>query len=631
MTRTGKAHSAGRTVGIAALAAVLGWHASALASGQPGIEAEVSSETVGVGEQFTYTLSLTNAEGGSLENPKFGQLTVIQGPSKSSQSSIMIMNGQTQATTTLNYTWVLEAPNEGRFTIGAAKLQIRGQSLESNAVEVTCSGQAPPPRPAPRRSNPFDPFSNDPFDAFDNFPGFQQPQRGHGDSDVFLRAVVDKTDAYLGEQVTLSIYAYTQTPISSVQNLSSPKLDGFWTEELESPTQLAGEQKIIHGQQYTVYMLRRRALFPLRAGELTIDGFEAEIGLGVSMFFGAAPESVKRKAAPVKINVKPLPAAGQPPGFEASNVGSYTLTAQVPNHVAQLGQPIQLKVTLEGSGNIKGIRAPKPQLPAGLKTYDPTTTDKQKNIASRFGGTKTVEYVIIPERTGDFVIPPLELPMFDPAKGEYTVLRTQPVDIHVTPADNSAPVSSGGQVAAPSVSNVLSGGIRPIRIESAADVPSKPLWQRKIFWPLAGGPVAAWVVLLSGSAFIGTLRRRDPKRLKERRAHSAASRRLRAARAMLEANDANGLHAEVTRALQQFVTDKTAVAALGLTREELGRALMDRGYPAPNVRALVELLERCETARFSPGSSSPEQLAKLLDDANRTLDTLESIRPARAA
>jgi hypothetical protein len=611
---------------MAALAVMLGWNHAAVAASQPSVEAQVSTDSIGVGEQATYSITVQNADGAQLQEPSFGDLTIVAGPTRSSQSSIMIMNGQTQATTSIVYTWTIEAPREGKFTIGPAKLEFHGQTLESNQVTVNCSGQA---APRPNRRSPFSSFP-DPFDQldqFDNFPGFNAPSPRHGDSDLFLRAVVDRNEVYLGDQVTLTIYAYSTTPLAGVQNMSVPKLDGFWAEDLEAPSHLEPEQRLVNRTPYYVYMLRRRALFPLRAGELTIEPFEAEMSMSAVMFFGAPPEVAKRKSAPVKLTVKPLPAAGQPPNFEATSVGSYTLHVDTRGGTVQLGQPLQVKVTLEGTGNIKSVRIPRPQLPPGLKTYDPTVTDKARIIGGKYGGTRTMEWVIIAERTGDFVIPPIELPLFDPARGEYTVARTQPISLHVTAVDGAIPMAAGDRVAAPPVSNVLSGGIRPIRIQADAAIPAPALWRRTLFWPLTAGPVAAWVLLLSGGFVFQSLRRRDPTRLKERRARSAASRRLKTARAMLAANDASGFHAEVTQALQQFVTDKTRVAALGLTRAELGRALIERGYPEEHVANLTRILERCENARFAPGGTSKSDLTSMLDEASETLDALERVRP----
>jgi hypothetical protein len=293
----------------------------------------------------------------------------------------------------------------------------------------------------------------------------------------------------------------------------------------------------------------------------------------------------------------------------------------------QLGEPVNLKVVLEGIGNLKSARVPKPNFPAGLKPFDPTATDKEHTQGGRYGGTKTIEWILNPQQTGDFVIPPVEMPIFDPSKGEYTVATTEPIPLHVSPAPGGTPISKNGEVTQPVATNVLSGGVRPIRIQPDVVVPAPPIWRRTLFWPVTAAPLFAWAFIFAGTFVMNSLRKRDPNRLKERRAHSAASRRLKAAQGFLAANDANGFHAEIARSLQQFVIDKTGVEVLGLTRDELGRTLTERGYPRPQVVALVHILEKCENARFAPSAELQQDMANLLDQATRTLDALESTKP----
>lgn len=597
----------------------------ALAAGTPSIEAQLTTDTLSLGEQTTFSLVIQNAEGSQVTLPNFGELLVGE-PQRSSQSSIMISGGQMQTTTSIVYTWVIEAPREGKFTIGPAKVTFKGQAYQSQPVQVTCSGQAapaPPPKQRQQQRNPFSFF--DPFDSNDDsFPGFQHSRRG--DTDIYLRAVTDKSEVYLGEQVTLTLYAYSSNMITTVQNLSMPKLDGFWAEDIEAPTELRREQKVVNGVGYNVYMLRKRAIFPLRAGDLTIDGMEADIGEGIPMFPSAQPDTVKRKSQPVKLTVKPLP-AGAPAGFEPGSVGTFQLIAQASPQTTPLGQPIQLKIVLEGIGNIKNIQVPKPQLPDGLKTYDPTVTEKIRPAAGRYGGTRTIEWVVIPNRTGDFTIPPIELPFFDPSRGAYATARTNPITLHVSPGDVPSASTGGGPVAAPQASNILSGGLRPTRIVAEVAPSSPPLWKRTMFWPLTGAPIAAWLFIFGGSLFTNSMRRRDPKKLKERRAHSEASKRLKTARTLLEKNDSVGFHAEVTRSLQQFIEDRIGVVATGLTREELGKTLIEKGHTPGLVRSLIHIFERCETARFSPQGGTSAEMEKLFGEASAALDALGGRAP----
>lgn len=638
MARTGDL----RTRTLAALVGLAAFALSAQAMARPVLEAELGQATIGLGQRTTYTLTIRGGQGGELSLPRFGDL-IVHGPTKQSQSIFRFINGQQTLETAQSYTWQVEGPKDGVYLIGPGVLEVKGEKFSSNAVELTVDGDAQPraQQPSSRRqaTNPFagTPFgggSVDPFDALDAFGDLdEQIERWTGgarntQSDVFLTAAVDKKSVFLGEQVTLSLYLMSRANITGVQTISFPKLDGFWAEDVESPTQLVPEPRVIDGVHYNAYLLRRRALFPLKSGKLVIEPVEAQINLGIGLFFGAQAETVKRRSRSVTLDIKPLPAEGQPPDFEAAHVGSWTLSASVPEGEVKLGQPVQLKVTVEGRGNVKNLRMPKPDLPVGLKTYDPTVTDKPRISGRRYGGSRVAEWVVVPERTGRFTIPPLEFRYFDPASGKYRTSRTQQVELEVGAGDvaQAPQVSAPGTVAVPTAANVLSGGIRPVRLEATLAAATAPAWARAWFWPVTAAPVTAWLLLLGGGWVMGALRARDPDQLKQRRARGVAGKRLKGASERLDANDATGFLAAVEKALLEFVTDRLGVAARGLTRDELRQALLAKKLPEASVTALVEVLESCETARFMPGATSPSAMRGLFDKAKSVIEALDDAR-----
>lgn len=635
MARTGDLRRA-----VPVLLGLLAFAVSAHAQARPTLEAELAQTSVAPGQRTTYTLTIRGAQGGELSLPRFGDL-IVHGPQKSSQSIFRFVNGQQTLETAQSYTWEVEGSSEGVYLIGPGVLEVKGEKFASNAVELTVDAAVQPRAQQPSRRQPSNPFAGtpfggavDPFDAFDAFGDLdEQIERWAGgrrttQSDVFLTAAVDKKSVYLGEQVTLSLYLMSRANITGVQTISFPKLDGFWAEDVESPTQLVPEPRVIDGVHYNAYLLRRRALFPLKSGKLVIEPVEAQVNLGIGLFFGAQAETVKRRSRSVTLEVKPLPAEGQPPDFEAAHVGSWSLSATVPEGEVKLGQPVQLRVVVEGRGNVKNLRMPRPELPPGLKTYDPTVTDKPRISGRRYGGSRTAEWVVVPERTGRFTIPPLEFRYFDTASGKYATSRTRPVELVVEAGDvaQAPQMAAPGAVALPSASNVLSGGIRPVRLEATLAAATAPVWARPWFWPATAAPVTAWLLLLGGGWVMGTLRARDPDQLKQRRARGVAGKRLKGASERLDANDATGFLSAVEKALLEFVTDRLGVAARGLTRDELRQALLSRHLPEAPITALVEVLESCETARFMPGATSPAAMRGLFEKAKGVIEALDDAR-----
>jgi len=96
----------------------------------PGFVATADRSTVGATEQFQVSFTLSGADVNSARNfkaPDFGQLVVLSGPSSS--TNIQIVNGQ--ITGSLTYSYAVYARTPGKYTIGAATVEYRGNTLRT--------------------------------------------------------------------------------------------------------------------------------------------------------------------------------------------------------------------------------------------------------------------------------------------------------------------------------------------------------------------------------------------------------------------------------------------------------------------------------------------------------------------
>jgi TPR repeat protein len=253
------------------------------------------------------------------------------------------------------------------------------------------------------------------------------PVWADGDSDLFLRASLDRDEVLVGEQTTLSLYLYSRVELSSVDDITLPKLEDFWSEEVERPTVLSGEQRTVNGISYRAYLLRRQALFPAKAGTLTITSVEADITTGF-LFNG---HQVHRVSNELEVKVKPLP-PGAPPGFASANVGSWKLSMEVSPASMELGQPFTVRVILDGLGNVTNVTPPKLTAPEGFKVFEPITRNELPPVQKQgLLGRRMQEYMVVPLRAGTFTLPAMEFPSFDLHRRMYDVARTEPVTVTV--------------------------------------------------------------------------------------------------------------------------------------------------------------------------------------------------------
>jgi hypothetical protein len=581
---------------------------SALAAAEVELSARTDAAEVALDGTLLLRISATYAskgETGRLQLPAFADFDVVGEPARSDQVSFTFVNGAPSFRRTILTSVALTPRRVGELTIEPAKLESRGKTWQTQPIRIRVSptGQWP-------RSGRRDPVADE--HAPDNADPFADVHPGQ--RDLVLRAAVDVERPFVGQQATYSLYLLARANVSSIEKLSVPRLDGFWSEDIEAPQQLVPEQRILDGVPYTAYLLRRRALFPLRPGKATIEPAEVQVLTGFGMLFSRG--SSRRSSQPLQIDVQPLP-PGKPAGFDAGNVGQWTLTASVEPIAVSAGQPVTFKLVANGRGNVRDLRLPALPAMPGVRAYDPSTNDKQSIERGQVNGTRTVEQLLVPERTGKVEIPALAMDVFDPLQKQYRTLRTDPVTVHVTAAPSGAPIAE------PIAQNLLgSGGIRPIRLRLGSVQRATPPWAQTWFWPALGGPPFALALVL-GVAGLRRTFRVDPGDQRIRLARSAAAKRLRGARALLQRGEPVAFYGEIARAVTGYLADKQAVAAAGLTREELVAALMARAHSEETVRRLVRVLDDCDRARFAPGSSEAPAREAMLGRADQVLNELD--------
>jgi hypothetical protein len=577
----------------------------ALAAGEVELSATADASEVPLDGTLTLRIAVTygsKADTGDLQVPTFADFDVVS-RSQSEQVTFTLSNSSPSFRRTVVTSLALTPRRTGELAIEPVKLEFHGQRFQTDPIKVRVvpAGQA-----QRRRAQGLDDRLADNLDPFaDVHPG----QR-----DLILRAAVDNERPFVGQQVTYSLYLLARTNVSSIEKLQIPRLDGFWSEDVEAPQQLMPEQRILDGVPYTAYLLRRRALFPLRPGKATIEPAEVQVLTGFGMLFSR--ESARRSSQVLQLDVHPLP-PGKPAGFDFGNVGQWSLSASAEPSSVSAGQPITFRLVAAGRGNVRDLRLPTLPVLPGVRAYDATVSDKQTIERGQINGTRTVEQLLVPERTGAVEIPSLAMDIFDPVQKQYRTVRTDSIVLHVATEQVAQPAAE------PISQNLLAkGGIRPIRLRLGSVQGGTPPWAQPWFWPALGLPPFG-VALVLGLARLRRMLQVDPGRKRMELARSAAAKRLRRARALLQRGEPVAFYAEIAHAVTGYLADKQGIAATGLTRDELISALMARGQPEETVRRLVRVLDDCDRARFAPGSGDAPAREAMLGRADQVLGELD--------
>lgn len=557
-----------------------------------------------VGRPFQIQIEATSDLSGDLVPPSFGDLEVVgQSGMMRSQSIRQVFGQPPQIEARTSMAVVVVAHRPGIVRIAPATFRARGQTFASSPLVLKITGDGPMDEPD--------------AGVAASTPGAETMRY---DGSAFLRAVIDRTDVYVGQQVTYTLYLYRRVDGQAVIGRQS-SLDGFWTQDLPDPPNQGADRQLVNGVPFQVQVVYRRALFPTRSGRLTIGGPEIVIHPRPSLFnLGAPDEPITRGVDALTIDVRPLPA-----GLPATTfVGEGSLRAELDRSTARTGEPCVLTVRFEGRGSTRVLELAPPTV-AGLR-FDPSTvTDDVTTHNDVVGGVRIFTFPFVPEAPGDLVIPPFTLMAFDPIRGATYELRTQPMRIRVS----GAPIAAEPPVGASEPTDVTPAGSErtiafgPMSRSSDMRRRAPPLHGTPLFGALAVAPLGLLGVLL---AALGTrkgvralLRERDARKAREADG-------LRDAKRALAKGDAAAFYAGVSAALHAAIDGALGEASTGMTRRELGDRLRDAGADPDLAGRVLDELEGADFARFSASAGASEELGRALERAKALLERLHRLR-----
>ncbi|MCX6136796.1 MAG: BatD family protein [Ignavibacteriales bacterium] len=581
------------------------------------LTAAVDKATVATDEHFQLEFTFTGggvSGGKNFKMPDMSRFLILSGPSQS--TSMQIINGSVSSSVT--YSYVLQPRDPGKFVIGTATIEAGGKQYSSQPLTITVvkgSGKSAPSAGAQQQAD-------------------AQVQVG---DNLFLRAVVDRSRVFVGEQITVQYKIYTRVRIGNYSLNKLPAMTGFWGEELAMPQQVNLANETINGKQYQVGTLKKTALFPTQSGTLQITPMDITCQVQVQaqnrrrsndwfdQFFndpfgaGGSMQSVSVKSPAVTITVLPLPKTDVPASFKGA-VGRFGLQVSLSKNRVKTNEPVTLKAVISGSGNVKILEAPALELPGDFEKYDPKVNESIERNGV-INGSKTFEWLIVPRYPGAKKIPALEFSYYDPARGKYTTVRSNPIDVTVEKGSaESVPAASG--ISKEDV-KLLSQDIRFIKTGNSSFRPrDEEYLSSGTLLALAGVPLLGFIGLLIYRQS-SVKARADVVSFRSRRAMKIATKRLKQAKILLARNDAQVFYAEIARALWAYLADKLAIDTASLSIDSVFDELTRRAVPVPLAVQIREALEACEFARFAPASSSPEEKSKMYSAANDVIVAAE--------
>jgi hypothetical protein len=570
------------------------------AAGELQFSATVDRTTVGLGEQFQLVLTVQGEDMLSVPSPELPAMpdVSILGRSSSQSTSFSIIGGQMKKQATVSFVYALAAQKLGPTTIPACRLNYQGREYTSQPIAMTVVKAAPgqvPPSPGLPSASP------------------QVPIEGN----LFLAVAPARRTAYVGEPIPVEVSLGTRFQIADGGWAQAPGFEGFWSEKVFDADRFAFERRTIDGKTFAVSVLKKVVLFPLTAGETTLKpmAFNVTVSQPPRDFFDVfgRSQAVRVESKPVSIRVVPLPEEGKPAEF-TGGVGQFTLSAALDRASATNGEAVNLVVKISGTGNLHMIEPPALAPVSGLKILAPETKDDAHAVTDAVRGSRSFRYPILPQGDGKFAVGPVVFAYFDPQARAYKTLHSGALEFSASGSATAAPVTeaSGLKVLGTDI-----GWIKPDARELSSLPLAPPAWPNTLY---------GLSLALIGGAFGLRLHRErlvsDRGYARKARSSGLVKSRLKQAEARLRRNDFKEFHAEMSRALLGYLGDRFDIDTHALTREQL-RAEMERAaIDGETVAAVLDIVDRCEVARFAPGASEAKDARALFESARSAMGRL---------
>ncbi len=413
-----------------------------------------------------------------------------------------------------------------------------------------------------------------------------------GGENYFVEAVVDNSTPYVGQQITYIFRLYDAAGLDNP--LYEPSdFEGFWRIDLGGVSQHVEQ---LNGRQYTVSEIKT-ALYPSRTGAISIA--PAGVLLPDTVF----QSKRELKANPVVVQVQPLP-EGAPADF-SGGVGQFQMSVTLDRQSVHLGEPVTLRLTVTGSGNVEQMPLPTVPFPSTWRVYENPASYSATQQNDQVIGSKVYELVILPDQAGVQALPVVTLNYFDPAALVYRSVSSAPVEIEVLSTDSVAfPTPEADN----SVSSVMI--LKPI----AATLPDSDnaglfFWFLWLIPPLVVAASWGW--------------RSYQQQLRRNRLVNRQSQALQSAYKRLDASKKMASKAaceQVKIVVTGYIEDKMGLSAGQAANWQ--QAMKTRGIPVQIGQELQSCIDFADQGLYAPDSNWEiktliDRVSKILSDVDR--------------
>ena len=432
-------------------------------SAQPVIRTVIPEKAATVGESFRIQFVVENSNiNQRFDAPDFFGLKIIRGPEVYSGSQY-IKGKKTEIT---NYVYTIVADRTGEYRISPAVVKLNGLIYPGNEFIISVI----------QKDKSGGSKKEDNTSGYVLMPG-EDPYKKIAEN-LFVKLFVDRRTCFVGEPIvaTFKLFSRLQSKSEIIKN---PGFYGFSVNDMISLDDRVKETERVNGKDFDVHTIRKVQLYPLSAGDFTIDEMkidnrvefsrsmvikktEQEISEGVLYKYdsvgsrhalspGAEVFETSLNTETVAIKVNPLPLKNKPADFNGAT-GNFTIKATLDKSRLEKNEEGFLIIRIEGFGNFTQVTAPRIDWPKELEGFEPAITDLFDNRNVPLSGSRVFRYPFISSAPGTWIIPSVRFSFYNTDSNKYRSISTGSNRVTVsnkefkkketaTPASREKPIS----------------------------------------------------------------------------------------------------------------------------------------------------------------------------------------------
>lgn len=586
-------------------------------------EVNIDNNEIAIGESAQLGLTFYGTQ--DIPAPDIGNIDGFDVRYLGPSTMMTVINGRVSSSVTHMYRLV--PLRVGRFQVGPFSFKYRGDSYTSNMVFVEVGEGKRIARIARKEEETSLIEKQDLKDR------------------LFLTLAVDKTRAYANELIPVIVKLYVNRLNLSDIQLPAFDQEGFSKADFKEPKQYREE---VNGMLYEVLEFKT-SIFGTRPGEYRLGPAKIKCNLVVRKRMRTGPSRIDEffeddfygdsyfenfftryerhpielKSEELSINILPLPTEGRPASFSGA-VGDYQFIFNASPTEVKTGDPITLKMEVNGNGNFNTVLVPKFEEIEGFKVYEAQ--------AKTGTNTKVFTQVLIPETEDVTETPKANFSYFDPDRRVYKTIAQGPIPIHVEKAKDQTPARVVGPSTSPSMESPSRERDEPNRDiiyikEKIDNVRERggEIYRNKIF--LAAMPIPLIVFAAFYIFYARTERLKRDARYSRRVASAGAARKgLKALRRHIKSVDQKLFYETLFKALQDYIGSRFGMAPAGITFDTVDPILVEKEIDLDIRGVIKSLFDICDEARFAFFEADELRMQNDIKNLEKVIKYFERLR-----